>query len=86
MTYAHLAYLFFCNFAFIFLKALQQRNVSGAHYVAIVPTSLLLALAEVYIIVQVATTGLTIPVVLALGVAGGVGSLAAVWSHKRIFK
>lgn len=82
----HYAGLFAANFVFIFLKAFQQRNVGGAHYVAILPTSFVLALVEVYIIVQVATGGFSITTVLALGLAGGAGSIAAIWSHRKLFR
>jgi hypothetical protein len=77
--------LFAANFIFIFLKALQQRNVGGSHYLAILPTSFCLAAAEVYIIVQVAAGGIDLGTVLALGLAGGLGSIVAVWAHRRLF-
>ena len=78
--------LFIANFFFIFLKAFQQRNVGGAHYFAIMPTSFALAATEVYIIVQVVAKGIDLWAMLALGVAGGLGSIAAVFFHRRIFK
>ena len=81
----HLILMFLANFVFIFLKAFQQRNIGGAHYAAIIPTSGMLALTEVYIIAQIAMRGFELPVVLALGLAGGLGSLAAVWAHLRLF-
>jgi hypothetical protein len=82
----YLAGLFLANFIFIFLKAFQQRNVGGSHYLAVIPTSLALALVEVYIIVQVATGGFNFGTVVALGLAGGSGSIAAIWSHKKVFR
>lgn len=78
--------LFLANFVFIFMKAFQQRNVSGAHYFAILPTSFALAATEVYIIVQVVAKGIDLGAVLALGLAGGLGSMTAVFFHRRIFK
>lgn len=78
--------LFLANFVFIFMKAFQQRNVGGAHYFAILPTSFALAATEVYIIVQVVAKGIDLGAVLALGLAGGLGSMTAVFFHRRIFK
>lgn len=81
-----LVLMFLANFIFIFLKAFQQRNVGGAHYAAILPTSFAMAAAEVYIIVTVAKSGFEFGNILALGLAGGLGSCAAVWAHGRMFK
>jgi hypothetical protein len=78
--------VFAANFAFILLKALQQRNVAFDNYVWIVPTSFAMAVVEVYVVAQVAVRGWSIPVVIALGLAGGTGALSAVYLHKRFIK
>jgi hypothetical protein len=76
---------FFASFAFIFLKAFQQRNVAFDHHAWIVPTSMLMALVEVYVIANVAAKGFSIALVLAIGIGSGLGALSAAVTHKRMF-
>lgn len=79
----HYVLMFAANFMFILLKALQQRNVAFDNYGWVVPTSFAMASVECYVIVQVAKAGYSLPVVAALGLAGGTGALAAMLFHKR---
>ena len=72
-------------FAFVFFKAFQQRNVAFDHYLPVLPTSVLMATVEVYVIATVAERGYGIALVLAIGVGAGVGALCAMILHKRIF-
>jgi hypothetical protein len=74
---------FAANFAFIFLKAFQQRNVIHNNYGWVVATSNAMALFEVYVVAMVAKEGFTIWLVLALGFGGGTGCLAAMLLHNR---
>lgn len=83
MTYIALAV---ASFIFIFLKAFQQRNVAFNHYLAVIPTSLLMAVVEVFAIAEIAAEGWSIPVVLAVGMASGLGALTAMGLHGFIFK
>lgn len=78
--------LFGANFAFIFLKAFQQRNVAFNNYIAVFPTSMLMAAMEVFTVAQVAENGWTVEVVLAVGTAAGTGALAAMLVHNKLFK
>ncbi len=73
-------------FAFVFLKAWQQRNVAFDHYWPILPTSLLMALTEVYVISIIVRVGYDIPTVLAIGTGAGIGALLAMVLHKRVFR
>ena len=75
---------FLASFGFIFLKAFQQRNVAFDHYSWIVPTSLLMALAEVYVIHNIATQGYSIALVFAIGFGSGFGALLAAILHKKM--
>lgn len=76
--------LTFCaSFVFIFLKAAQQRNVAFDHYWWIVPTSVLMASVEFYVIVNVVEQGLSIGLVLTIGLGSGFGALSAAYLHKR---
>ena len=72
-------------FAFVFFKAFQQRNVAFDHYVPVIPTSMLMAAVEVYIIASIATRGYSFLLVLSIGGGAGVGALLAMYLHKRIF-
>jgi hypothetical protein len=74
---------FAANFAFIFLKAFQQRNVVHDNYGWVVMTSNAMALFEVYVVAMVAKEGFTAWLVFALGMGGGTGCLAAMLLHKR---
>lgn len=78
--------IFAANFAFIMLKAVQQRNVAFDNYVWVVPTSFAMGVVEVYVVAQVALRGWSLPVVLTLGLAGGSGALLAMVLHKRFIK
>lgn len=78
--------LFFASFVLIFIRAFQSRNVTFDHYAAVVPTSLLFAAAEVFVIVNIVQQGWNLPAVLGLGLGGGLGSIAAMITHKRVFK
>ena len=74
------------SFAFVFFKAFQQRNVAFDHYRWVLPTSILMGLTEFYVVALVATRGYHIPLVLAAGLGGGTGALAAMWLHNRYIK
>lgn len=81
------------NFVFIFLKAFQQRNVAFLHYWWVVPTSILMGVVEVGVVGAVAIEATAAasfialwPLVVAVGVGGGLGAVASMWIHKRIFE
>lgn len=82
MIYALLAA---AQFAFVFLKAFQQRNVAFDNFIAVIPVSLLMAATEVFVVVQVATAGWNLGVVLSVGLASGFGAVSAMVLHRRIF-
>jgi hypothetical protein len=77
--------IFFASFAYIWLRAFQQRNVANAIYWWIVPTSYLMAATDVFLIANFAK-GLTVALWATYGTAGALGSLTAVYVHKRIVK
>jgi hypothetical protein len=82
LTYA---LAFASTFAFIFLKSFQQLNVVHRKYWWIVPTSLLMAVCEVYVITVAATNGWGW-IILPVGLGGGAGALIATYFHNRMFK
>lgn len=78
--------LTFCaSFVFIFLKAFQQRNVAFDQYVWIIPTSLLMAAVEFYVIINAVQQGYSFWMILAIGFGSGAGALLAAITHKRMF-
>lgn len=77
---------FAASFAFIFLKAFQQRNVTFDNYRWVVPTSILMASTEVFVIANIAHKGWQPFLVLMIGLGSGLGAIAAMFAHRRIFR
>jgi len=71
------------NFCFIGLKAFQQRNVVHNDRLLVLLTSNLLAVAEVYVVFTIASVGMYWPLVVTVGISGGLGCLAAMWLHDK---
>lgn len=80
----NLMMIFFASFVFIFLKAFQQRNVAFDHYNAIIPTSIIMAFAEVFVIYNIVIEGFELRLILAIGLGSGFGALIAAKVHKQI--
>lgn len=78
--------VFCANFAFVFLKAFQQRNVAFDNFVWVMPTSMLMAAAEVFVVVSVVQRGFSVWPVLAVGMGAGLGAISAMWIHRRYLK
>lgn len=78
--------MFAAMFAYVMLRALQQRNVAFDNYAWVIPTSYCMAVVDVFIIAFVAHQGWTVPIVLANGSGGALGALSAMWFHKRFIK
>lgn len=72
------------NFGFIFLKAFQQLNVTKGHYWWVMPTSFTMAIAEVYVVFNVAQNGFTLSTVLSCGLGGGLGCLCSMFVHNKL--
>jgi len=79
------ALAFVASFVFVFLKALQPLNVAHANYIWIIPTSLAMAVCEVYTVAAVAASGWG-AIVLPIGLGAGIGAILAVVFHKRIVR
>jgi hypothetical protein len=76
--------VFFANYAFIFLKAFQQLNVTKDHFFWVIPTSMLMAIGEVFVVYNVAAQGFTLTTVLSCGLGGGTGAISSMFVHKLI--
>lgn len=71
---------FASSFIFVALKATQQLNVVHKQYAWVLPTSMAMAAAEVYIISQAAINGWGL-IVLFIGCGSGLGAMASMWLH-----
>lgn len=76
---------FAAAFIFIFLKAFQQLNVVHKQYLYVLPTSMLMAACEVYVIATTARNGYGW-IVLAIGLGSGLGAMASMWTHAKVSK
>lgn len=81
--YLELLLLFFASYVFIFVKAFQQRNVMGLHYPWVLPSSIVMAFVEVYVIAMVAAKGYGLAIVLSVGLGAGLGALSSMWIHQK---
>jgi hypothetical protein len=78
--------LAFCtSFIFIGLKSWQQLNVVHKKFWWIVPTSMSMAICEVFIIASAAKNGWGW-IVLPIGLGGGLGSLSSTWLHYKFLE
>lgn len=78
--------LFIATLFYVALKAFQQRNVSGGHYLPLIPTSYGMAAYEVFIVSAIVAADDKVAAVVAMGTGGWVGCMIAVYLHKRLFK
>lgn len=74
--------VFISSFLFTFAKSFQQNNVTHKVYKLIVPTSLFLALMEVYTISVLSKHGVGW-LVLIIGLGSGIGSSLSVFVHDK---
>ena len=76
----------FANFVFIALKAFQQLNVVHGERLLVVITSQCMALAEIFLTAVYAHKGPVLPLVLTVGISGGLGAIAAMHFRSRFFR
>lgn len=80
---SHVLAIFGAAFIFIALKAVQQRQVAHDEYSRVLPTSVCMGLVEVYLIASISKSGWSLGSALAWGVGAGLGSLLAMWAHRK---
>ena len=73
------------SFAYIFLKAFQQKNVMQDKYYWMIPISVLMGFSEVFLIATVAAH-VTMITGLCIGLGGGSGCIVACLLHNRMTK
>lgn len=77
--------IFAASFVFVSLKAFQQLNVQHNRRWWIMPTSMLMAVSEVVVVVGVAKSS-SLLMAIPLGVGAGCGCLLAMSIHGRLRK
>lgn len=73
----------FASFIFIGLKAGQQLNVVHGKYLAVFPTSMAMAVCEIFVMANVVAKGFDWYLVFAVGMGGATGCVCAMWLHKK---
>lgn len=77
MSLTIIALAFLASFIYIFTKAFQQLNVVNKRYLAVMPTSMVMALCEVTIVASVVKESWLI--FIPIGISGGLGCLLAMY-------
>lgn len=73
-------------FVFVALKAWQQRNVAfDAPPWIVILTSYGMAFTEVYVISVIVAVGYDLATVFAIGTGAGLGAVAAMVAHRKVF-
>ena len=73
--------VFIATFALVFLRAMQQQNVTGGHYLAAALTPFAIACAEVASVLYVVSIGW--PAVPFVGAGGACGVTFAMFIYRR---
>lgn len=69
---------------YILFRCLQQLNCVNNRWMWILPTSLCIALCEVYVIQMIATSNLSkMWLVLSAGTGGAIGCIGAMWISNK---
>jgi hypothetical protein len=79
-----LAFLFCNSFGYVFLKAWQQQNVIGRHYLWLGPVSYGMALTEVYGVSAYVGSDSKAIAALAIGTGAWMGCVLAMKFHERL--
>lgn len=73
-------------FAYVFLRAVQQLNVTARRYLWVTPVSILMAASEVFLVTTQVSHGAGW-IILPIGLGGGAGCVAAMsffdWINKK---
>ena len=75
--------VFACSFAYVALRALQQRNVQHDNYWWVMPVSIAMSAGDVFLVANISQKGFHLSLVLAMGAGAGFGCMLAMWFHKR---
>lgn len=73
--------MFAVSFVSVFLRAFQQKNVMGDHYVWITPVSFGMAVAQALTVLIIVDQGLW--AIIPMGLGGASGAMLAMYTHGR---
>jgi len=76
---------FISSFCFVGMKSFQQLNVVHKQYLLVMPTSMLMALCEVYVIATVAKSGFGW-LAFFVGLGAGLGCMTSMYFHGKLTK
>jgi hypothetical protein len=76
-------FLFLSSLLYVGLRSFQQRNVTNDNYGWVVPTSVCMAAVDAALMLTVVKQGWSLPLVLSVGIGGGIGCIVAMKFHKR---
>ncbi len=77
-------YAAFATSALVFLRAFQQQNVHGGHFISAALTSYLIAAADIGVVLSVIEYGWS--AAPWIGTGGAIGVTTAMMTHRRIFR
>jgi len=75
--------VFLASFMFVMVKAFQQLNVQHDKFAWVVPTSMTMAVCEVFVIANIAHNGWGW-IVIPTGLGSGLGCVVAMVIHRRL--
>lgn len=78
-----IAAAFAVAFVYVFLRAVQQMNVTARRYWWVTPTSVLMAASEVFLVTTQVHHGAGW-IILPIGLGGGAGCIGAMWLFDKI--
>ena len=78
--------LFLISYVNVLIKVIQGRNFAFDNYIMVVPTSLVLAAMDMWIISNIAQFGYGLVIVLEVGFGSGLGAVTGMYIHKRWIK
>jgi len=73
----------FATFARVFCRAIQQKNVIGGHYYAVIPVSYVMGALEIWIVTVIVVEGFSLLLVLSIGTGGWIGAVLAMYLHNK---
>jgi hypothetical protein len=71
------------TFVYVFLRALQQKNVQGDHYWRVLPTSIGMGVGDVILVLLIVKTE-SLWMGVTNGIAGGLGCMVAMYLNKHL--
>lgn len=83
---ADLLLIFAVSFVSVCVKVVQSRNFAYDNYLMVMPTSITLAMLDLYIYASIAKVGWELKWVLTIGIGSGLGAMLGMFVHGRWIK